>query len=219
MYILQKNNQTFYGPNLWNQKLIESYITDEFEIEMSVSKTAPDTGTNIGNDIFVYKLSSVDKPEYNKKIQKLHGPFYTIVENMAVETYQVIDKDIDYVKSELLSKLADARWKREVAGVEVEIQNTQLRVTTQRGERDIFLQALQSGLDNQNWKMSSASGETVWLTLSPVDLQTVVNAIVTHIQEVFNWENNVSTQISQATTLTELDSIIIEEPNSQTIGE
>lgn len=209
MYILQKDNQTFYGPNIWNPKLIESYIEDDFEIEMVVPQIAPTSGTNIGHNIFVYTLSNTDIPKYNPKIETPHGPFYRIENNLAIQYYEIIDKQINFVKSELLQKLAENRWKKEISGTIINVQNIDLKITTQRGERDIFLQAVQNNLDNQTWKLFDTNNQPVWLTLSIADLQLIVSSIINHIQSVFDWEKIIAESINNATTLTDLDSIDI----------
>lgn len=206
-YILVKDNHVFAGPNLWNPKLFESYIEDEFEITTTLPSSAPDNNTDLGNDITVYVLTDIQYPEYNAKIQKLNGPFYTFQDGNATQSFIVVDKSIDEVKSELLPIVAENRWKKEIAGVEVTVQSTVLKVTTQRGERDIFLQALQSGIDNAGWKLSGADGSTVWLTLSLAELQTIVGAIIAHIQSQFDWEKSTVLSIEACTTLAELDQI------------
>lgn len=207
MYILQKDNQTFYGPNLWNPKLIQSYIYDDFELEVTVPQVAPESGSDIGNEIFAYKVNRTEVPNHNTKIQKTHGPFYTIENNEAVVSYEIIDRTLDEVKQELLAQVADNRWKKEVSGATVTIQGYPLKVTTSRGERDIYLQALQNVLDNQTWKLQTIENVTVWLTLSLSDLQLIVNAIIAHIQSAFDWEKTISMAIANSSTLAELDAI------------
>lgn len=207
MYILQKDNFTFYGPNAWNPKLIESYIYDDFEIEMTIPQMEPATCTDIGHGIMIYKVIRTDVPEHNSKIQKLDGPFYTIEDIYAVQSFVPVDKDIDHVKSELIPFVADSRWKKEISGVEATIQGTVLNLTTQRGDRDIYLQALLGGIDGSKWKLVAATGETVWMNLSLVELKSIVDAIIGHIQTAFNWEDATVDQINACTTLTELDAI------------
>lgn len=207
MYILVKDNQVFYGPNQWNPKLIESYIEDDFEIEKTVPQTAPASGTDLGDGITVYKIFNVVIPEHNPKIHRLEGPFYSFENDTATQSFTVMDKDIGLVKQELKAIVADNRWKKEISGVEATVQGTVLKLTTQRGERDIYLQALQSGIENVEWKLVDSNNQTVWLTLSLADLQTIVNAIVGHIQSAFTWEKTTCEAIDNSSTLAELDLI------------
>jgi hypothetical protein len=209
MYILQKNNQTFYGPNRWNPSLISAYIEDDFELEMQISSDAPESGTNIGNDIMVYEVIRTDIPEHNTKIKKLNGPFYTIENNEAIQYFEVIDKSIEEVRSELLAIIANERWNKEVSGIAYTIQNQEIKLDTTRGNRDIYLQALQMGVDGSQWKMTAGTGEIVWLILSLVELQEIVNAINTHVQTVFSWEKLKSDEINQAATLEDLAAIVL----------
>lgn len=206
MYVLTKDNFVFYGPNQWNPKLIQSYIEDDFELEMIIDQMAPESNTDLGNGITAYKIGEVQIPEYNTKIQRLEGPFYTFSDT-ATQSFTVVDKNIDFVKQDLLALVANARWEKEISGVEVTVQNTAVKVTTQRGDRDIFLQALQGGVDNTVWKLADTNNSTVWLTLSLADLQTIVNAIKQHIIDSFDWEKAKADEIAACQTLDELDKV------------
>jgi hypothetical protein len=209
MFILQKDNQTFYGPNQWNPKLIQAYIEDEFELEMNISSEIPTTGSNIGNDIFVYKVIRTDIPVYNTKTQKLNGPFYTIENNEAIQYFTAIDKSVSEVQTELKQVIAHNRWIKEVSGILVNIQGESLKITTQRVERDIFQQGLQSGVQT-NWKLTKSTGEIIWLILPTTDLQIIVDAILAHITACFSWEKSKFEEIENSGTLELLDGIILE---------
>ena len=107
------------------------------------------------------------------------------------------------------SIVADNRWKLETAGVKVTIQGQELSITTARGERDIYLQALQLGSDAKSWKFDN----NTWLVLSLAELQTIVTAIVTHIQAAFDWENSLITNIDSLNTLAELAALELRHPS------
>lgn len=206
MYILVKDNQVFYGPNQWNPKLIQSYIEDDFEIEKTVPQTVPASGTDLGDGITVYKIFNTIIPEHNPKIHRLEGPFYSFENDTTTQSFTIVDKELDQVRQELKAIVANSRWTKEISGVEATVQGTVLKLTTQRGERDIYLQALQSGVVTE-WKLVGANNETVWLTLPVTDLQIVVNAIVGHIQSAFSWEKTTCEAIDNSSTLSELDLI------------
>lgn len=205
MYILVKDNNVFAGPNIWHPKLFKSFIEDDFEIIMDLPVQAPISGTNLGNDIFCYEITQ-EIPNHNPKIEWLNGPFYTFTGDKAIQTFTVNPKEIEHVKKELLSIIADIRWKKEIAGVEHIIQNQTVILDTSRGNRDIYLQALQTGIDNVSWKFNSSNGN-IWLTVSLVELNAIVQSILTHIQTVFDWEKSIADSINNATDLNTLDGI------------
>lgn len=209
-YVLVKDNHVFAGPNDWRPSLFKSYIEDDFEIEMELPQVAPLSGTNLGNGIAVYTIDDIQMPAHNPKIQNLSGPYYTFTVNSATQYFTPSDKPIAQVQRELKEIVANSRWKREIAGTSATIQGQELKLTTVRGDRDIFLQALQLGGPDKEWKLTTVSGDSIWLTLTASDLQIIVDAIVSYIQSAFTWEKSVIDQIdTPAIDLATLDSIDI----------
>ena len=212
MFVLAKDNQVFYGPNNWNVNLIKSYIEDEFELDINVPSTPITSGTELSDGIFVYEINNILIPEYNSKIEKLEGPFYSFINGKANISYLVVEKPLEQIKSELLAIIANNRWKKEVGGVIVSIQGQQIKFPTDRNERNIFLQALQTQYFNNVWKLYTETGEIIWLTLNENDLTSIVTAISTHITNAFAWENTIATQINTASSAIDLDGINLECP-------
>lgn len=210
MFVLAKDNFVFYGPNKWNQKLIKSYIEDDFDIVMNVPIDPPVSGTDIGNGIKNYLVTETQIPDYNPRIQYLHGPFYNFDTGFAVQSFTPLDKKIEDVKGDMLGILAESRWKKEISGIVLNIQGNNIKITTNRGDRDIFLQALQSNVDGTSWKLQLETGENIWLNLSLSDLGNIVNGIKNHIQGSFDWERNKGDEINNATTLQQLANIVLE---------
>lgn len=205
MFVLLENNQIVSGPNHWNKRKLQSILLDDYEIEYELP-LANDANQffEINSELRILPVIGETVPAFNPKIEQLAGPFVEVSENSVTLSYQKSDKDITSVKNELKNIIADNRWKLEVNGIAVNVQGQDIKLSTARGERDIFLQALQLGHTDQQWKFGD-----IWLTLSLSDLQTIVTTIVSHVQMAFNWESEKIAEIDSATTLPVLDSIVL----------
>ena len=201
MFIILNGTQVILGPLPWKKRRFEECLSDDLEI----SYTLPVTNTDaivINENVKILPVKNINYEPINQKIQCHNGPFYDIYTDYVDVYYTATDLNLDIAKQRLKETLADLRWQLETRGITLTIQNTEIFVITERGERDIFLQALQLGNDNAVWKFNN-----VWLTLSLNDLTTIVTGIATHVQSAFTWEANLVTSINNATTLTELDAI------------
>ena len=141
-------------------------------------------------------------------MQRLIGPKYNFFETYAEMYYDVADKPIDDIKRELKQIIAANRYKYEVAGITVNIQNQDIKIFTNREDRGLYLQAFQLGKDNINWKFGD-----VFLTLSNNDLSSIVQSIADHVQACFDWEATKNAEIDSA-TFEQLDSINLKSDNT-----
>jgi len=204
------------GPNEWNKIRFEAFLEERLEITTSLPDLL-DTALVISSTVKIYPVEFADPPLINTRTEILHGPFWTFANNIAVASYQPLIKPIKTIKSQMLSELADKRWRKETEGTILTLQDKLIWVTTQRNERDIFLQAVQLGSNGAAWKLieveqsnitSYKTKGTVWLTLTTAELQQIVSAIVIKVQSAFDWENNLASQINSAATIEELNAIV-----------
>jgi hypothetical protein len=205
IFILLENNQIIhYGPVEYNRNRFRSFLENDLEISFDLPNTLSDT-IIINENVKIIKAELVYPVNFNSKIQEYSGPFWDFSNpDLAIGTYGTADRNIDFVKSDLKSLVANNRWKKETSGMTLTVQGIEIFVTTERGERDIYLQALQLGADNKNWKFVDK-----FLTLSLQELGYIVTAVVTHVQNAFDRESEIVSLIENATTLTELDNIDI----------
>lgn len=211
------NNQVIIGPRAnWHQPLFQHAVTEEFEMEsidevVTIPPLPPaESGTLIGTNLKFYKVQDIGiVGVYNPVIHNLNGPFFNFPEGVGlVEQYSVpIDKPIDIVKQELIAQVADYRWQLESGGTTVTLQGLTVSVSTARGERDIFAQALLLGSNDGNWKFPEG-----WLTLSNTDLGTIVSTIMAWVQAAFTWEEGKVSEINACTTLSALAAIEVRHP-------
>ena len=212
MYVLIHKDRVIVGPMAWQRGMFVGALK-KLNITTLLPRNAPvelpmifDADTKLCSAVLEY-------PEYNSKIEYIHGPFWDFSEPVAVGTFQVLETPIEFIKGKLKAEVADVRYSREIAGVTVEIQGTTVTVDTNRGSRDIFVQQylLMGDNDVVNWKFPEA-----WLTLTRSDLGKAVGAGVAHVQAQFNWELTKNEEIDACTTAAELDAIVIVDPETTT---
>jgi hypothetical protein len=197
-------NLVHLGPMNWRPTFFQSCLRDDLEINFNVP-ISNDSGEVIivSDTVKIIPVRDLElTSEFNQKIQNLVGPYYNFFDTYAEMYYNVKDKSVDVVKSELKPLIAANRYRYEVMGVTATIQNKEVHLLTNREDRALYLQAYQLGKDNINWKFGSE-----FLSLSNSDLGLIVQTVTTHIQSVFDWEASKYQEIDSKQTLEELDAI------------
>ena len=208
-YVLVHNGYVINGPRAWNYRSFESSLEEDCEIELKLPMSKSDEEIiTIDENTKIY-ASELVYPSYNAKIEYPHGPFWDFSTGKAIGTFQVLPTPIDNIKSTLKQVVAENRWKKEIAGVKVTVQGTEVTVDTARQSRDIFVQKylLMDSADTVQWKFPEG-----WLTLTRSDLGTVVTAGANHVQDQFVWEVDKNTEIDACTTAVELDAVDLGNP-------
>ncbi len=183
MYVLLENNYIVAGPFNWNARLFQNILNDDYEITYNLPYKT-ETSIKINDELALYPINNTTySSDFNPKVQQLVGP-YSTVNNEAVDlSYNVIERDINIVKEEIKAEIKAARQAKENAGFNLTIDGVELAVPTDRESRAIFHQALTLGAFDKNWKFGD-----VWATLSQADLITLVGAVLSFVQEAFDWE-------------------------------
>ena len=204
-------NFVHLGPMPWRQRLFQSVITDDLEIDYTLPLSNDTNDAIIINDIArIIPVTDIGViGSYNHKIHRLVGPYYNFFETYAEHYQNVEDKPLDVVKSELKSIISSNRYKYEVMGISITIQNQPVALLTNREDRGLYLQAYQLGKDEINWKFGS-----IFLILSNSDLGIIVNAVAEHVQSAFDWEHQKNIEIDSASTLTDLDALSLVSDNT-----
>lgn len=206
MYVLTHNDQVLVGPMVWNARMFNAVIEDDLEIVTNILPSdVSKVPLDLGNGLMIREC--VDNyPTLNTKTQMYNGPFWNFTSVPAVAQYVVVDKPLDLVRQELKTKVADARWVLEQKGTTAVIQGQTVTVDTARGSRDVFVQQflLMPSTTTSQWKFPEG-----WLVVTKDDLGICVQAGVSHVQNAFGWEATVGNTINSATTLAQLDAIVI----------
>lgn len=210
-YVLINNNQVINGPRAWNYRSFESTLEDDLEITTKLPLQKTDNDPIIIDEDTKILPANLIYQDYNPKIEYLDGPYWNFDNDIATGTFVIKPNNIDAVKNDLIAKVTANRYDKEISGVKVTIQNTEVTIDTARGNRDIFVQKylLMSDTDTVQWKFPEC-----WLTLTKADLGLVVSTGATFVQEQFNWEEGKVVEINACTTLEELDAVILEQSES-----
>lgn len=220
-YILVENRETvLLGPTFWKYRFIQSEL-DDLEVDYTVSPHEPQTYQKVSNNLEIFPIVELTSPAVDNIYQTLSGPFWTYediseegseVKNFVAKgEYTSIDIDIATVRNTLKTFAASERYKKEVAGTKVTIQNVEVSVSTDRDSKKNFESALVAGSESVQWKFPET-----WLTLSLDDLKSVVAAVNVYVQNQFNWEKGIVDQIDAAQTVEELKAIVIVEEKPKT---
>jgi predicted helicase len=207
MFVIVYNGFVILGPMVWNARRFSEVINEETGISVILDlRNDEQTMVTVNDDIKIYPVTSEPDPEYNPKMQYLHGPFWTFTDTHAVASMTVEQYPIEAIRNFLRQQIADVRWRKQHAGVEVEINGTAYRFPTDPATRVAFHHYLTSGTTNVNWKIN----QDTWLQLTDQHISTIFDKIVEHLQTSFDWEANKNNEITTA-TLETIESIILEE--------
>lgn len=204
MFVLSQNRSSVVlGPMEYSKSYFQAMVKNDLELNINFPGSISGY-VNLGNDLEIFPVTIV-QPNLNSKIEQPAGPFLTYSGETCTATYTTVPKNIDVVKNELKAIFAADRYKKEVGGVKVTIQGQEVTALTSREDRSIYLQAAQLGAANKTWKF----GGNTWLVLSQADLNTIVTAVLDHVQTSFAEEAAKAAEIDACTTLAQLDAIVL----------
>jgi hypothetical protein len=208
MFVIVYDNQVVLGPMRWNKYRFENFLVEEHEIVATLPSTNDtETMVTVNEVCAIYPIQKSPDPVYNPVIEMLHGPFWDFSNNVATSSYQVQSFEIDAVKNTLKAKTSAERYRKEIAGTTLTIQNTTVTLTTDRDNRNNINNTYLITADNSTIQFKFLEG---YLTLSKSELETIVNTIHNYVQTQFIWESNKVNEIDNCTTLEQLAAIVIE---------
>jgi hypothetical protein len=208
MYALVYKGRVINGPRDWNKYQFEGALEKE-GIFFQVGRNPPfedEIPILINEDAKILR-ARYEYPEYNRRIQSLDGPFWEFAEKEAIGRFNILYQGIEFIRNNLKQALAENRWRREVAGIEVEIQNNVVKISTNREDRNQFEILRNSGADNVLWKFND-----IWLTLTSTDIATLADAVKNHVQITFDWEKEIFDLIDLTEIPEEFEAIDIGDP-------
>lgn len=196
------------GPMEWNQRYFSDVLKIRHRIYASIPAKAPDTSPYIiNNEVKICEVVE-NRPVLDTMIQYYYGPQFDLDSSPVIANYSVIDLDIAAARQNFYNLAATERYKKEVSGFTMTIQNNTVFISTERVIRDQFLQKYISLSDNEtaNWKF-----QNTWLTLTKTDLLNIIRAIDSHVQASFNWESAIHDQLNAINDIYQLSSVPIVE--------
>lgn len=214
MFIVVNNGVVIAGPFKWARKRFEEILLDDLELEVTLPSVMPEGQPYVVNEnTKIYSVANGESEPIEPRIQFHNGPFWNFTETHAVKFYKAQNYELETAKGLLKSEVANERWVRENKGTEVTVNGSTLRVGTDKETRNVFQAALNSGLQEMNWKFGSDN----WVTLTSSDIQTILAGISAHVQSCFDWEKTTCDQITACTELKQLRDIVVQEPTGNAV--
>jgi hypothetical protein len=123
-------------------------------------------------------------------------------------TYQLVDRPLDVAKDRLTGFVSEIRNEKEISGVDITIQNKTVKAFTGPVARLNVIQKLNQLENNETTLYKFMDNE--WLTIDRNELELINLAVQQHIDSLDAWEQNINSQIKNATTVNQLKSIEVE---------
>ena len=214
MFVIVYNNSVILGPMRWNRFRFENEIEEECELSVTLQdKNENFDPITVSDEIQILPIQGTQNPEFNPKIEYLHGPFWEFTDTNAIMSYRVEQLPLDAVKNFLKAETANERWNKENAGTKVTIGGTEYTFKTDKETRSLL--SNQVGNPNGiNWKISSDT----WVTMTQEDVVHVLGEVLSYVQSCFDWEYSKVQEIDACLTGEQLDSVVIAEPKENAIG-
>jgi hypothetical protein len=200
MYAVVYKNRVIVGPMEWNRGIFQGSLERQ-GVKTLLPRSAPDTLPYIINeDAKILKVVE-NRPEINTMVEYYYGPLWDVSGETAVASYEVRDTEIEFARVNFKNLAAEERWKKEIKGTTVLVQELEVSIDTSRDGRNIFVQkyALMNDSDLVNWKFPEG-----WLTLSKSDLGLIVSTGASYIQSCFDWEKSICDQVDAAAKKSQL---------------
>jgi len=184
MYALVNGQELLLGPIAFNYRMINSVLEEELEVEYRVtSQDYQNVPLHFTEDIKILPATN-DIPEYDQKFQTVSQTSHTIADDEVVFVYTVEDKTLEQIKDEYKAGVKPERQRRENTSIEVTINNSAITVSTDRENRLALIAKYIAGPGPHNFKFDNGT----WLEITTEDLQTIIQAVDSKVQEAFDWE-------------------------------
>jgi hypothetical protein len=206
MFVIVYNGNVILGPMNWNARRFSEVIDEEAGVSIVLDlKNDEEAVVTVNDEIKIYPVTSEPDPDYNKRTQYLHGPFWTFTDTHAVSSMTVEHYPIDAIRNFMKQEVAVARWNKQYANIEVTLDSNVYKFPTDPLTRISFHHYLTSGINKINWKLDQNN----WIELTAEHISIIFNRMVDNLQASFEWESTKNAEIESATIET-IESVVIE---------
>lgn len=203
MFALLNDNELVLGPIEFNYRLINSVLEDELEIDYRIEPSDHARVPIIITEKIKLLKVVEDKPQYDPRYEEILLYKYEIINDEVIFYYQKSNIDFDKIKNEYKKVISNERWIRENSGhITHLINNTEIKVSTNRETRISLVTKLASGSGPYNYKFGD-----VWVEITGEDVGNIITKIDEKIQVDFNWELQKINEINLCSSIDELNSI------------
>lgn len=199
------------GPMGFNVRMI-NFDLEDLEIE---DRITPQSYTDLpihfsDNETHLVLIEKII-PEHDPKYHNVGNFTWEIIKEnntptKVVLTYPIINKTLEEVKNIRKLEIAPCRREKENTTITVNLNGTQVEVSTSREERLLLASKLAASPGPHNYKFINT-----WLEVTTEQLQTIVSEIDVKVQEAFDWELAKLQEIDACTTIDEVYDVIVRE--------
>ena len=184
MYALVNGQELLLGPIAFNYRMINSVLEEDLEVDFRVtSQDYQNVPLHFTEDIKILPARN-EVPEFDPRFQSASQTSHTISDDEVVFVYTVEDKTLEKIKGEYKAGVKPERQRRENTTVGVTINNSTITVSTDRENRLALVAKYIAGPGLHNFKFDNGT----WLETTTEDLQSIIQAVDTKVQEAFDWE-------------------------------
>jgi len=208
---LINNDSLILGPMGFNVRYINSELED-LEVEEQVS---PESYTDLpihfsDNETHLLPIEK-DIPTHDPKYHNVGNFTWEIIKEdeipvKVVLTYPITDKTLEEVKELRKQEVAPYRREKENTTITLTLNGTQVEVLTSREERVLLASKLSAAPTSCNYKFLSG-----WAEVAKKDLQKIISAVDTKVQEAFDWEFNKLQEIDACETIDDVYDVTVRE--------
>lgn len=211
MYGLIYNGVIEVGPRQWSFSFFKDFLEEEGLDTTALPRNAPADNAPVITE--QWKILPVTELTYPSTIEEpfdqLAGPYWTIHDEYITGYFDAVPNTIEMVKSKLKEVVTKNRYTVEVGGTKFIFEDgTEVKLYTTREDRNVYLQGYQILADGESVVFKFTN--SVFKSVTKVELGLIVDAVATHIQTVFTWESNKYAEIDACTTIEELKNVDIE---------
>lgn len=213
MYALIHNGNIVVGPRDYQRYFFSRYLLDNGINEANLLPPAKNDRVVIEGTGWQLKPVDMVPASFNEMTEQPVGPTNTIEADRVLSVYGVTDLPLDVAKSKAKAIVAKNRYDVEVGGMTQTVQSQEVKVYTDRENRNTYVQAMQLMTENAviTWKFP-LSGD-VWLNLTKPDLVGIVGTIMAHVQGAYSWESTKGQEIDACTTKAQLEAVELRHPS------
>ena len=204
MYVVKHKERIVLGIIPWNHQYIQDVMRNRYRVNIELPYLEPEATEFpyvVNNDITIYPASEDRDPVINPMVQQYYGPTWEFLEDRAVAHYEILPLELHAAQSNYRARAAAYRYDKEVSGTKVTINDVEYDIETDRSSRSKYVEKYVMLSDGQtvNWKFTDQ-----WVTLTKQNIQSIVQAIDSHVQGAFDWELSMINTINSATSLEDL---------------
>ncbi len=218
MYVLFHENKMVVGPIYWSSEsfnvrlkmlgLPESLPEDILARQRKIVPINQPLIINEATGTKIYKCITLNEQQENSVFQDNDYINWNLNVWPVEGTYQLVDRPLDVVKERLTAFMYEIRDAKEMAGVDVEIQNKTLKTLTGPVARLNILHKMNQLESNETTLYKFMNDE--WLTINRNELELINLTVNQYIHSLDAWEQNITNQIKNATSVSQLKSIEIQ---------